>query len=138
MQLRLHRLLAVFATALAISFVAARTAEAADPPKGQLAAYVWAESARAPGTYTPSARYQFNMTNGINTVTRSGPGVYQVKLADLKLSGGHGQVTAYGNGPDYCKIVSWSPSGADTVVTVACFAPNGTPFDTQFALAFFT
>lgn len=129
-----------FATALfagAMTFAAALTAEAAEPNKGQLAAYVWAENPKAAAAYTPSAGYQFNITKAVNSITRTGDGKYAVKLVGVKSAGGHAQVTAYGAGTDFCKVVSWNPAGNDTSVNVACFTHDGKPADTQFALAFF-
>lgn len=133
---RLKNLLA--AATLGLTALALGTpAQAAEPNKGTLVGYVWAENPKAAAAYTPSAAYQFNATKAVNTVTRTGAGTYTVKFAGLKSTGGHAQVTAYGAGPSYCKIVSWNPAGADQNVNVACYDGKGGPADAQFALAFY-
>ncbi|MCK6547087.1 hypothetical protein L6R52_14655 [Myxococcota bacterium] len=134
-----RRLKTLFAAAaLGLSALAlAAPAQAAEPNKGTLVGYVWAENPKAAAAYTPSAAYQFNATKAVNAVTRTGTGTYTVKFTGLKSTGGHAQVTSYGAGPNYCKIVSWNPAGADQNVNVACYDANGAPADAQFALAFY-
>lgn len=123
--------------ALAAAFGAAATAYAAgNDNKGQIAAYVWADQP-ANASYSPNGTYQFNITKGANSITRTAAGAYTVKLAGVKTSGGHAQVTSYGAANDHCKIVSWNPAGADETVKVACFNGAGAAADAQFSLIFF-
>ena len=98
-------------------------------------AYVWADS---PGSasYTPSLSYQYNSTGANNTITRSGVGVYQVRLPGLGLISGHAQVTAYGGSANRCKVQSWNSSGAAKLVNIRCFDTAGAPADSTYVLDF--
>lgn len=112
-----------------------------DPGKSSIYgnAYVWADNPTA-ASYTPSTTYQFNSRGAVNTITRSGPGAYQVRLPRMErhwLESNHGgtvQVTAYGAGPERCKVRSWGQSGNDILVNVGCM--NGaTAADSRFTLS---
>jgi hypothetical protein len=133
MMTKLSMAVALIAALLTVSV--ARTAEAQEN-RGQLVAYVWAENAKSP-SYSPSEKYRFNTTKGAVTITRSNTGVYVVKLANLATQGGHAQVVAYGADNSHCKIVRWNPAGKDQEIHVSCFRTDGSPADSQFALAFF-
>jgi len=61
---------------------------------------------------------------------------YLVKLPNLGRSAGHVQVTAYGPGPERCKVVSWGPNGTEQDIRVLCNTSNGTPVDTKFTLTY--
>ena len=87
-------------------------------------AFVWANLESSPA-YTPSATYRYNSTGGVNTITRSGAGVYQVTLPGLGSVSGHAQVTAYGTGSTRCKVQSWNSSGAAKLVNIRCFDTAG-------------
>jgi hypothetical protein len=132
---------AAFATAFAVivgvlAFSMGRSEAAGEGNRGQLVAYVWAENAKA-ASYSPSEGYRFVASKGAVTITRASAGVYTVKIGNSGVSGGHAQVTAYGQGAEHCKVLRWGMSGKDQDVHVSCFAANGTAADTQFALAFF-
>jgi hypothetical protein len=101
---------------------------------GTCSAYVWANQPTSP-SYTPSLAYQFNNTGATNTITRSEAevGVYWVQFPYQSLDDGDVQVTAYGSGSEYCKVVYWTPG---TGVQVRCFSSNGTPVDTYFDVTF--
>ena len=60
-------------------------------------------------SYTPNLTYQFNSTGAVNTITRSGVGVYTVHFPGLDGNGGTALVTAYGGGNESCKVASWGP-----------------------------
>jgi hypothetical protein len=51
-------------------------------------------------------------------------------------------VTAYGSGPERCKVASWrndppaQPVGVDQIVDVRCFNAAGTGADSSFALSY--
>jgi hypothetical protein len=99
------------------------------------AAYLWANSPTS-ASYTPSALYQFNSEGGTNTITRTAAGTYDVRLAGISTQGGTVLVTAYGTSSDRCKVGSWLPSGADTVVRVYCHSVAGLPTDSMFTLSY--
>jgi hypothetical protein len=99
---------------------------------GTAAAYVMANQPTSP-SYTPILAYQFNDAGATNTITRSGLGIYKVQFPFMSLDRGHVQVTAHGGGPQYCKVVSWTPGAG---VEVRCFGSSGLPEDTFFDVTF--
>lgn len=98
-------------------------------------AFLWANQSSA-ASYTPDSGYQYNSTGGTNTMTRSGPGVYEAVLGGLTSVGGTVQVTAYGSGAGRCKVEGWGPDVDGQHVGVLCFDAAGAPADQQFTLAF--
>jgi hypothetical protein len=98
-------------------------------------AYVWADQPTA-ASYVPSQPYQANSSSATNRIQRLGTGSYLVKLPNLGRSAGHVQVTAYGPGPERCKVVSWGPIGTEQDIKVLCNTRNGTPVDTRFTLTY--
>jgi hypothetical protein len=94
--------------------------------------YVWASQPNSP-SYTPDLRYQFNISGGTNTITRLGVGQYSVNFPFASLDGGNVQVTAYGSGSEYCKVVYWAPGAG---VRVNCFNSAGALTDTRFDATF--
>ena len=54
----------------------------------------------------------------------------------MSASGSNVQITAYGAGPEYCKVVGWSGTETNTNVNVACFDASGAPTDTRFVLVY--
>ncbi|GAA0583025.1 hypothetical protein HPO96_08965 [Kribbella sandramycini] len=71
-----------------------------------------------------------------STVTPTGVGQYQVKLAGQAAPGGVVHVTAIHNAPHWCQAVNWFPSGADEIVNIRCYRAGGALDVTSFA-AFF-
>jgi hypothetical protein len=98
-------------------------------------AYVWA-NLQGSAAYTPSLSYQYNSTGVNNTITRSGVGVYQVRLPGLGAVSGHAQVPAYGSGSTRCKVQSWTSSGAAKLVNVRCFDAAGAAADSRYVVDF--
>ena len=98
-------------------------------------AYVLADQPTA-ASYVPSPPYQANSSGATNQIQRLGTGFYLVKLPNLGPSAGHVQVTAYGPGPERCKVVSWGPNGTEQDIRVLCNTRNGTPVDTKFTLTY--
>ncbi len=93
-------------------------------------AYVWAEKASEP-SYRPSATYAYNPRGGVQ-VRRIGAGRYQVTFERFSGSALHGQVTAYGSGPERCNAGGFLPASGGTSLMVYCFAPTGVPTDSRF------
>jgi hypothetical protein len=87
------------------------------------------------GSTVPAAN-RYNSAGGINTVSRGTTGVYRVVLPRLGSQAGQVQVTATGAGVTWCKISSWGSATKDQVITVRCFAPNGTPANSAFLLSY--
>jgi hypothetical protein len=104
-------------------------------PTGGPRAYVWANQQGA-ASYTPSLSYQYNSTGGTNTITRSGVGVYQVRLPGAGNVSGHVQVTAYGSGSTRCKVQSWTSTVTAKLVNVRCFDTAGAPADSRDVVDF--
>lgn len=100
-------------------------------------AYVWANLPTT-ANYTPSPPYNLNSTNPLvkNTVHRNGTGSYTVRLPNLGAVSGTVLVTAYGATTNYCKVVSWGPSGTAQLVNVRCFTRFGGLTDTQYTLSY--
>ncbi len=98
-------------------------------------AHLWANSPTS-ASYTPSSTYSFNSTGGINTISRSGVGVYQLQLPGLGVSAGTVKVTAYGSTANRCKVVSWFPSSSTQLVNVRCFSATGAAADSMFTATF--
>jgi hypothetical protein len=99
--------------------------------------YVWANNASA-ASYTPAKPYQYSSANALNTISRSGVGVYTVTLPGLGRSvpTGDVQVTAYGSTDDFCQVGSWGTVTSNVLVTVRCFNPAGGPADSEFTLQY--
>jgi len=98
-------------------------------------AYLLADQPTATATYTPDANYSFNSSDGVNTVTRTGTGTYDVRFGGLRRdAGAHDdiQVSAYGTTAAYCKPSQWNSSGPDMVATVVCLLPNAVTIDSRF------
>lgn len=98
-------------------------------------AYLWANEPES-ASYTPSASYQFNSSGAQNSISRTGEGVYAVTLPNQTAASGTVEVTAHGAGSDYCKVASWTQSGAGVIVNVRCFDATGSPSDSRFTLNF--
>jgi hypothetical protein len=110
-------------------------------PDGPMA-FLWANQPSA-ASYAPALAYQFNSTGAVNTVSRSGVGLYTATLPNLGTAWtGHVQVTAYGRGSERCKVSNWSPGGSDVQVGVRCLTggtvtlPGGFPVDAAFTLTY--
>ncbi|MGH2786413.1 MAG: hypothetical protein ACRDJV_00710 [Actinomycetota bacterium] len=98
-------------------------------------AHVWADQPST-AVYTPSPTYQFNSTGALNTITRSGVGIYNVMLTNLADTGGNVKVTAYGSGSETCKVQAWGQSGSNIRAIVRCFTTGGALVDTRFTLTY--
>lgn len=99
-------------------------------------AYLWAEQPSSTA-YCPTNLYSWNSTGGVNCITRSIPGTYDVTLPGLTAIGGTFQITAYGSGGQHCKIQSWGSTGTAQSARVLCFDATGAPADTPFDLNYF-
>jgi hypothetical protein len=108
-------------------------------PAGWLAgrrfAYVWADRPTT-ALYSPDVRYQYNSDGGVNNVTRTGSGRYQVQLPAIGGPGGSANVTAWGPGSATCKLVNFAGRATDELVDVACHTAAGVPTDSKFTLTF--
>jgi hypothetical protein len=119
-------------------FEVSLTAQSTAGPKTM--AYLLANHPTA-RSYTASSTYSFNSKGALNTVTRSGVGAYTARLGSVGSSGGHVQVTAFGDGGERCNVVNWIPMpvGLSIVhedVSVRCFSSSGAPADSMFTLTY--
>jgi hypothetical protein len=90
--------------------------------------------------------YNSRVGVGPSFIKRVSIGQYQAELPSMEIrpgevdKGGVVLVTGYGYGPERCKVVSWYPPidiDPNTILAhVNCFAPDGTPADSHFALSF--
>lgn len=120
-----------FITATFIAtLVAAPSAEASE------AAFAWAGR---PGTakYTAPPAYAHNPSGRPIEITRKAAGQYEVRFEGLAqpARGGHVQVSAYGSGPEHCKVVRWVPKEQDLSIAVRCFSGQR-PADSAFTVRF--
>lgn len=98
--------------------------------------FLWADQPTA-ASYTPNTNWNYNNRGTLNTVTRSGTGVYTATFPNLR-GGGNPQVTAYSSGgaAAHCEISSWTARGATTEVGVLCFDGHGNPADEYYSLSY--
>jgi hypothetical protein len=97
-------------------------------------AYAWANQP-SEESYNANFNYAFNPGGGVVGVERASTGIYTVTfpgLAPLGLDGGNVQVTAYGEGTEYCKVEGWGGDSAD----VRCFDTAGAAADSTFTVLF--
>lgn len=98
--------------------------------------YAWADQP-ATASYVPSAPYSFNSSGGAIGIMRAGVGAYTVTFQGIGgngNAGGNVLVTAYGNGSETCKVVSWNSGGASFIANVRCFTAGGAPVDTRYSI----
>lgn len=127
-------------------FTLAFADEASIAATGGANGYVRATDETNP-SYTPNSAYQHNTSGSLNTVTRTGTGLYTVAFPGLgapfaATNRGIAHATAEHTTSKRCEVVRWSsgfvapgqpiPLSAD----VACRTAAGTPSDTRFVLQF--
>jgi hypothetical protein len=98
---------------------------------GAEGAYVWADQPTA-SAYTPPTIRQWNSTGKLNTIQRTGVGIYAVAFPGQTFTGGTVEVTAYGGASEYCKVENWFADIAQQNVNVRCFTTSGNPVDSRF------
>ncbi len=106
------------------------------PAEGQVSGYAWADDPTS-ANYVPSALYAHSSAGRPIRISRSGVGTYTATFEGLGgngRAGGHVQVTAYGPGSEFCKIVNWNSGGADFIVNIRCYGAQGSPADTRFTV----
>jgi hypothetical protein len=70
------------------------------------------------------------------SVTASATGHYVVRFPGIAARGGVVHVTAVNSRPHWCQAEKWTPSGADEIVYVACYATGGVPDVSGFSAIF--
>lgn len=98
--------------------------------------FAWANNAQQ-ASYAPDRTYAFNSSGGPISIQRRGAGTYQVNFSGLGgdgAAGGNVQVTAYGNGSEQCKVVSWDSGRKDFIINVRCFDVRGGAADARFSV----
>ncbi|MEM7786865.1 MAG: hypothetical protein AAF594_03950, partial [Bacteroidota bacterium] len=93
-------------------------------------AYAWASQPEN-ASYTPSTAYSYNGAGGAITATRSAAGTYQMQFADLSMSNGNVQVTAY-QSDARCTVTGW----AGPNINVRCYDPAGALVDSPYTVLF--
>jgi hypothetical protein len=97
-------------------------------------AYAFAEQASA-AKYNPHAVYASNPADGLIEITRGGTGSYEITWGSVDshiIDEGSMQVMAYGQDGAHCQPNFF----AGSMVSVVCFAANGTLVDTRFMVLF--
>ncbi len=98
------------------------------------AGYVWGNHPST-NAYAADTAYVFNSSGGAVNITRTGVGQYTVTFAGLADSGGVAHAQAYGSN-NYCNVNSWTPSGANQNVLLACRNPAGALADSRYVASF--
>lgn len=93
--------------------------------------------------YTPAAAWSLNTgaflgSAGVNRAFRTGTGLYRMDHTKVGAEPSGVHVTAYGTGPEYCKLNgSWTGAAlGDTSVFVACFDANQNPANSTYVETF--
>jgi hypothetical protein len=117
-------------------------ARASSPNGGLAYSYAWANDPDA-ASYTPDLSYQKGFISGdvgdvVTDITagRTSTGRYFVNLPGMSATGSNVQITAYGSGSEYCKVVRWHDDAVITQANVACFDAGGTPADSRFVIVY--
>ena len=89
-------------------------------------AYLW-----TPGLGGPT---DYNSFGGINSVAVAGVGLFHVRHPLVGVKETHVQITAYGQGPNYCNLQApWTIGGSTVDIrNVICFDGAGNPKKTEF------
>lgn len=100
---------------------------------GKRFGFVWGDLATSDPLYTPNAGYNHSSADVQNTAYRFSTGEYIVNWPGLgqvpvTSTAETNLVTAYGQDATYCQVDGWSLAST----TVLCFAPDGTPANSQF------
>lgn len=108
-------------------------------------AYAWAHNATA-AVYTPSPTYSYN-SGSINGwpgcvgwlgaieggKATADLGSYYLWYENLSSTGSAVQSTAYGAGPNYCKVTGWfTPARGGAQAQSQCYAPDGTKANSPY------
>lgn len=106
----------------------------APPERHVQGAYAWAHRTNLP-EHVPHEIYQHSSRRETLSVSRSGPGRYEVRLPRFTRPGGHVQVSAY---QTTTTCAAGDPADGDEVkvVPVNCWAGTGEPADSRFTLIF--
>ena len=101
--------------------------------------FTWADQ-QSLDSYNPHPLWSDNSSGGAVTITRTGTGAYTVRWAGLARTSGLPDetvlVTAYGNVPRRCNVLSWDAfSTADFIANVRCTDLNGVAADSRFVAA---
>ena len=94
----------------------------------------WFWSGSGPG----DTFYSYNSRGGKNSALNLETGKYEVTFPMLGgLDGGNVQVSAYGQGGQYCKVESWHRNDAnDLKMFVTCYGPDGKRINTPFVVTY--
>ena len=100
---------------------------------GIVRGYAWINDGATPldTPVTLTNGYVYNASGGDVTVTRSGPGTYNVAFEGNDWGPGHVQVTAYAAGAIFCNSNGWGAPSAN----VACYDAAGNLANARFDIA---
>ena len=90
-------------------------------------------------SYAPTSTFQWNSTDAVNTIQRTGTGNYTVTfpfLATLATNGGTVDVTSFGTTPANCGVDNWNPVGGAIEAQISCFDDAGAALDSEFTASF--
>jgi hypothetical protein len=124
---------AALATLLLTALLTVSEVGSAQAAEGETWVILYADKEKATSAYTPG---QATSRADIQaTVSRTGTGSYTARLVDAGASG-MPIVTAANSDGVHCQLASFSRSGADELVRVACYDRNVLT-DSEFTLSFF-
>jgi hypothetical protein len=125
-----------------VSVTGADTPEPTDPivvPGDRMAdGYVLANKPTST-SYSPTAAFQWNSTDAVDTITRTGTGNYLVRfpfLTTLATNGGTVDVNAVGTTAAVCGVDDWAPVGGAIDAQISCVDHSGGALDSEFTASF--
>jgi hypothetical protein len=106
--------------------------------------YIWSGGGVYQGSQIDSPLTAAHPGVGSISISRTGTGAYTVIFPQLNALLSSVKVTAYGTGPESCKVVGtrdnqdFTTLNPGTVVWVQCFSASGSPADSAYTLAYAT
>lgn len=92
---------------------------------------MWADPVGQAGGFTPDPAFSYNSSGATNSAQRLSPGQNYSGWTGLERTGAGAETnlaTAVGEDATYCKVRSWG----DAATWIDCYAPDGTPQDSEY------
>jgi hypothetical protein len=136
---RLARVLAAGVVAAGLGVAAgAGTPAAAATPDGYGFAFLNAPSQPLNVAFFPDPAHRFVTSGGAAMIVRTGFGQYSVFFPGIAAAAGVAHVTAVNDGPVWCQVAAYGPTGMGERVDVRCYLLPGALQDSQFSVLFST
>ncbi len=102
--------------------------------------FAYLDNPTPPADYVPDPSRQWGSwaspSSNPVTVNQTALGSYTVRFPTIGAAGGIAHVTAVGTAGNWCQLEGWAPAGADEDVMVGCYAPGGSPVNSQFTVVY--